>query len=742
MREQSSELRFEILGSLRAWRGDIEIGLGPAQQRTLLAALLARAGRAASIAELTDLLWPERAPKSAVNLIYNYVGDLRRHFEPDLSRNQESRWLVRDSGGYRMRVGPDTLDLLRFRAYAAEARDAAKRPDDPDALGYFVRALALWNGRCADLFRGGGATTASYFTAIDSEYLALLREAADVALGSGGAARIVPVLREAAARDLLDEGLQARLMLLLASLGRQAEALRLFLDVRSHLAEEVGVDPSEELRNAYQQVLAQLPVPDGTPPPGSHGRPGGNGAPPPAQLPHDPVTFVGREEELAAMWAVAGADRTAGGMVVLAVDGLPGVGKSALAVHWAHAASECFPDGQFYLDLRGFDAQDAPVAATEALRAFLVASGIAPECVPAGVEEQSALFRSLLADKRVLIVLDNVRDAEQVRPLLPGAAGCGVVVTSRTYLADLVVRDGAVPLGLAALPAEDARMLLARRLGSARVAGEPDAVAEIVNRCAGLPLALAIVAADAAASPAFPLAEIARRLAGADSGLQPFDAGGLTAVFSWSYRLLDGPAAELFRYLALAPGPDASLPTLACLLGLPWQEVRGAVDELLRNRLLTEHSPDRFTVHPLVRRYACDLNARLDAEADRARAVRRLAGWYLRGLAAVHRTVRPRAARFESRVEEGDEDEPFGPAVVLTDRAAALSWYETEWRSAASVRALTRTWGLHRTAARLARALAVCREARDGIAGGLPGRRVMVDGTGPFSCRGARAAMS
>ncbi|MFD8718520.1 BTAD domain-containing putative transcriptional regulator [Streptomyces sp. NPDC059629] len=742
MREQSSELRFEILGSLRAWRGDIEIGLGPTQQRTLLAALLARAGRPASISELTDLLWPERAPKSAVNLIYNYVGDLRRHFEPGLSRNQESRWLVRDSGGYRMRVAPDTLDLLRFRAYAAEARDAAKRPNTPDTLKYFVRALALWNGRCADLFRGNSTTTASYFTAIDSEYLVLLREAADVALGSGGAAEIVPILQEAAARDLLDEGLQARLMLLLASLGRQAEALRLFLAVRSHLAEEVGVDPSEELRKAYQQVLAQMPGPDGTTPSASHSRSGGNGAPPPAQLPHDPVTFVGREEELAAMWSMIRSDRKAGGMFVLAVDGLPGVGKSALAVHWAHAASERFPDGQFYMDLRGFDAHDAPVAATEALRAFLIASDIAPDCVPAGVEEQSALFRSLLADKRVLIVLDNVRDAEQVRPLLPGAAGCGVVVTSRTYLADLVVRDGAVPLGLAALPAQDARTLLARRLGSSRVAGEPEAVAEIVNRCAGLPLALAIVAADAAANPAFSLAEIARRLTDADSGLQAFAAGGLTAVFSWSYRLLSSPAAELFRYLALVPGPDASLPTMACLLGLPSREVRRAVDELLQNRLLTEHSPDRFTAHPLVRLYAYELNERLDAESDRARAVRRLAGWYLRGLAAVHRTVRPHTAGFESGFEEGDEDEPFGPAVAFTDRAAALAWYETEWRSAASVRVLTRTWGLHRTAARLAEALAACREARDDITSGLPGRRVIVEGTGPLSRRGVRAALS
>ena len=307
-------------------------------------------------------------------------------------------------------------------------------------------------------------------------------------------------------------------------------------------------------------------------------------------------------------------DMAAGGTVVIsAIDGTAGIGKTAVALHWAHRVADRFPDGQLYVNLRGFDPAGSPMAPAEAVRGFLDAFEVPAERIPINLEAQAALYRSLVSGRRILVVLDNARDVGQVRPLLPGSPGCVVVVTSRNHLTSLITVEGARPLTLDLLPVEEAAELLARRLGSGRLAAEQQAVEEIIALCAQLPLALSIVAARAAAHPGFPLAALAAELRDARGGLDGFTSGDLTtdlrAVFSWSYQRLGTPAARLFRLLALHPGPDIAIPAAASLAALPAHEVRNLLAELSRSHLLEEHIPGRFAFHDLLRAYATELVA-------------------------------------------------------------------------------------------------------------------------------------
>ena len=303
-------------------------------------------------------------------------------------------------------------------------------------------------------------------------------------------------------------------------------------------------------------------------------------------------------------------------------------GKTALAVHWAHAVADRFGDGQLYVNLRGFHPGASAMTSAEALRGFLDALGVPAERVPAGLDAQAALYRSLLADRRVLVLLDNARDAEQVRPLLPGSPRCLVVITSRNQLSGLVATEGAHPLALDLLSPTEARQLLAHRLGDARVAAEPDAVEEITVRCARLPLALAVAAARAATEPQLPLTALARELRTTRGALDAFaDEDPLAdarAVFSSSYRTLSKPAATLFRLLGLHPGPDLATPAAASLAGVPPAQVRPLLAELIRAHLITEATPGRFTSHDLLRAYATELTHTLDSDASRRAALHRL----------------------------------------------------------------------------------------------------------------------
>ncbi|OQR62873.1 hypothetical protein B6E66_17565 [Streptomyces maremycinicus] len=400
--------------------------------------------------------------------------------------------------------------------------------------------------------------------------------------------------------------------------------------------------------------------------------------PVPAQLPHDIVTFTGRDAELDEAFALSGADGSRPGAVVIsAIGGMAGVGKTTLAVHWAHRVADRFPDGQLYVNLRGFDPSGAVLDPGEAVRGFLGALGVPPERVPHGVDAQAALYRSVLAGRRVLVVLDNARDTEQVVPLLPGTPGCLTLVTSRDELPGLVAAHGAHPLVLSPFDAAQARAFLVRRLGADRVAAEPRAADEISELCAGLPLALACVAARAAGHPHFPLAAVAAELREAHGSLDAFarsDASvDVGTVFSWSSRAVSAEAARLFRLLALHPGPDFSLPAAAALAGLSVRRALPPLAELTGLHLVTEHSPGRYAFHDLLRAHAGELVHERHTEADRAAALERLYHHYLHTAHAADRLLAPNADPLPPPpAPEGVHPEP------LADDDRALAWLSAE----------------------------------------------------------------
>ncbi|MER5435105.1 BTAD domain-containing putative transcriptional regulator [Streptomyces sp. NPDC002588] len=632
-------LRFTVLGEVRIWRDGAEVDPGPPLRRTLLALLLARAGSPVQLPDIVDWLWGERAPTRAVNMVHRHVGALRRLLEPELPPRAEGGLLLRGGGGYRLVVPADSVDLLRFRLLARRARDVLGRSGPESAVDVFAEALALREGPAAGC--PAQAPAHPVFVELDREYDAVVREAAGVALECGRADRVLPALSASAERHPLDEGMQALLVSSLAATGRRDRALAVFRTTAGRLADELGVDPGPELTTARLRAEGEDPArtePPVTPP-----------AFTPAQLPSSLPAFAGREAELHRLRALLdGADGIRAGSgdttapLVCAIGGTAGVGKTALALRLAHEVADRFPDGQLYVNLRGFDPAATPTPARHAVRAFLDALGVPAARVPDSPDAQTALYRSLLAGRRMLVLLDNARDAAQVRPLLPGTAGCLVLVTSRNRLTGLASADGAHPFTLDVLTPDDARAVLALRIGAERAAAEPEAVAEIVSLTARLPLALAIVAARAVAHPAFPLATLAEELRGTSRGpdgsrglegpgaLDGFRHSGsdtatdVRAVFSWSYDALGPGAARLFRLLALHPGPDLTVPAAAALADLPVGRTRPLLGELADAHLLTERTPGRYAVHDLLHAYAAELLHTTDSTAQRRAARRRL----------------------------------------------------------------------------------------------------------------------
>jgi tetratricopeptide (TPR) repeat protein len=395
----------------------------------------------------------------------------------------------------------------------------------------------------------------------------------------------------------------------------------------------------------------------------------------PAQLPPAVTGFVGRTCHLDTLTALLDADEPT--VVITAIAGTAGVGKTALAVHWAHRVADRFPDGQLYVDLRGFDAGGTPVEPAVAVRGLLDGLQVPTQHVPADLATQTALYRSLLAGRRILLVLDNARDAEQVRPLLPGTPGCLAVVTSRNQLTGLVAAVGAHPLILDVLSAAEARELLARRLGADRAAAEPDAIDEIITRCARLPLALAIVAARAANVPHVPLRALVTELGDAHGPLDALAGGDpasdVRAVFSWSYRTLSPGAARLFRLLGLHPGPDIAAPAAASLAGLPLPQVPPMLAELTRIHLIVERSHGRYALHDLLHAYAAEQAQLIDTDEQRHAATRRMLDHYLHTAHAADRLLSP--------TRDPITLTPARSGVTLseiTDHERAIAWFTAE----------------------------------------------------------------
>jgi DNA-binding SARP family transcriptional activator len=657
---------IRLLGPVSVHSSGRPVALGPRRQRFVLAVLALEVNRAVPVDRLVELAWPDPAPRTAAHAIQVCVSRLRSA----LAAAQVPRdvaWIETRGDAYALRTDPGTIDVHRFNALLREAGDQA---DDDRRSALLTEALDLWSG--APL--AGAApeqTRQRLFRGLEEARLTALEDRLDAHLRRGRHREALGELADLAQAHPTRERLVGLRMLALYRDGRAGEALAAYRELRERLAAELGLDPGPELRRLETAILrdeADLKSEAGLKSDGT----------PPRELPPDVRGFTGRRAELDALDRVLLEGATgvpSGAVTVVAVSGTGGVGKTALATHWAHRVADRFPDGQLYVDLRGFDPGGTALGPGAAVRRLLDALGVPAERLPATLDGQLARYRSVLAGKRVLVVLDNARDAEQVRPLLPGTAGCLALVTSRRQLTGLAATAGAHQLTLDVLTADESEALLLSRLGHLPGA-ERAALETILARCAGLPLALAIAAARAAAYPTFPLATLAAELRDAAGALAALDGGDpatdVRTVFSWSYRTLSPDAARLFRRLGLHPGPDLPVAAAASLDGVPEERVRPALAELTAAHLLTRPAPGRYGFHDLLRAYAVELGAEDGVDVRRA-AVQRVLDHY-RYAAWV---AAPLLAPFHDRLAVP----PPGPGVAtveVPDAAAAHAWYVAE----------------------------------------------------------------
>ncbi|MFC4464656.1 BTAD domain-containing putative transcriptional regulator [Streptomyces xiangluensis] len=628
---------FLLLGTveLRGTDGAV-VDLGPAKQRTVLAALLVDAGRWVAMETLIDRVWGEDVPAQVRPSLYAHIARIRRTLASTAAPlvagtggAAAGPQLRRGPGGYLLDVPSGRVDVHRFRHLVEEARS----PDCADAERVLMlrEALGLWRGEPLAGLAGEWAQRTRQ--GWGQQRIEAVLAWADAEFRIGNHAAVIDALTGLVAEHPLVEPLTVALMRALQGAGRGPEALACYTVLQKRLAEELGTDPGAEVQQVHQAILRGEPASPATrstlPPAETE-----PGRAIPAQLPSETRGFTGRQEELAWLDGIlATATERPTAVVISAVSGTAGVGKTALAVHWAHQVADRFPGGHLYVNLRGFDPSGTAMPPDQAVRGFLDALGVPPHRVPVDLQARVGLYRSLLAGRRVLVVLDNARDADQVRPLLPGSPSCLAMVTSRNRLTGLVAAEGAHPVALDLLSPAEAHDLLAHRLGKHRVAAEPDALREIITGCARLPLALAIVAARAATNPGFPLSAVAEELRDNHGSLDAFTGDDLTtdvrAVFSWSYHALSAPAARLFHLLGLHSGPDISAPAAAALAGLPLGETRGLLVELTRAHLLTEYLPGRYTRHDLLRVYAAERVLAEETPQERDRAIERLLTWYL-----------------------------------------------------------------------------------------------------------------
>jgi tetratricopeptide (TPR) repeat protein/DNA-binding SARP family transcriptional activator len=606
-----------------------------------LGLLLARGGKLVQVAEIVDALWPQTSPATAVNIVQQYVGGLRRIFEPELPSRAEGAWLLRSGSGYRMRVSEGELDLLRFRALA----DRARQCDGPaETVALFNEALTLWHDKCcSDL--NPDVRSHPIFDAIDREYIAAVTAGIDAALLVGHYPQeMVAAVRLAALWEPFNEPIYARLMLVLAALGSQAEALTVFDTVRTRLSDELGLDPGPELQTARQRVLRQdvtSPVTFGaTGVPGNRldlkpqggsavivqGRQEYAIAAVPAQLPADVSDFTGRSEEVGYLCDLLGEYQGDVPIIVAAVGGSGGVGKTTLVVHVAHLLRERFPDGQLYVNLHGVG--ERRISASEVLGEFLRILGMPVASIPDSEDMRAAVYRSLLSSRRVLIVLDNAADAAQVRPLLPGSSTCRVMITSRSRLADL---EAARLVDLDVLPPQEAVALLGSVAGRERLAAESEAAFQVVAACGRLPLAVRIAGGRLAARPTWSVATLASRLEGHRDLLNELQLGDLAvrASFELSYRALEVEQARVFRLLGATKTSDISLAAAAALLDKTVEETERMLESLVDAYLLETPQPGRYQVHDLTWMFAEERAKREDSKSMRIQALQRLLDFYL-----------------------------------------------------------------------------------------------------------------
>ncbi|MEH1163912.1 BTAD domain-containing putative transcriptional regulator [Micromonospora sp. CPCC 205539] len=677
-------MRFRLLGAVEMDTDDGEpVRLRRRQERLALAVLLLDPGRVVSGDRLVDVLWGQAPPAAAKATLQTLMSRVRAAVRLAAGQDPDGpALLVANGAGYRLRVPPESVDLHRFQTMV----DTARTIGDPRLRSaHLAGALALWRGPALADAATGPERLRLCNGLEESRFTALL-DRIDADLAAGRHTELVPELADLVVDHGLQERLRGQLMLALYRSGRRADALATYRHARRLLVAELGLEPGPSLRRLEAAMIADSPtlaavtvVPQRSP-----ARPGPDSTPPPltvvpAQLPAGVAAFVGRTAYLSrldALLPTEQGDRRQPAAIVT-ITGTAGVGKTSLALHWAHRARGAFPDGQLYVNLHGFDADGESTSAAEVLRAFLEALQVPTHRIPANLPALTNLYRSLLADRRMLVVLDNAQDADQVRPLLPAAPGCLAVVSSRNRLTSLVVTEGAHPVHVELLTVPQAVELLISRVGADRVAAEPDAVAEIVALCTRLPLALSIVAARAAANPGFPLSAIADELCATRGGLDAFDGedevSSLRAVLSWSYRTLNPDAARLFRLLGLHPGPHLAAPAAASLVGVPVHRVRPMLAALTGAHLLFEQDPGRYSFHDLLRAYAVELVRKQETGRDRSDALHRLFDHYLHTADLANRLLYPgrhlvtlSAPRLGVAVSE------------LRDLRQAVAWFDTE----------------------------------------------------------------
>ncbi|KAA9166381.1 tetratricopeptide repeat protein [Amycolatopsis acidicola] len=625
-------VRFRLLGPVSVFAEQERVRLGGPKQRTVLAALLLSANRVVPEDQLIEAVWGETPPASARGQLQVRISELRKLLGREL--------IVRRSPGYLIEVRPGELDLEAFETAVTEGRAELSEDRPLEAAERFRAALALWTEeplQGVEAFLAGRA-----IPALEERRTAALEELYDAELAAGRHAEVLGELRESVAAHPFRERLRGQLMLALHRSGRSGDALAVYAETERRFADELGIGPSAEL------VEVRRLVADGEREPVVSA----------SGLPYGARSFTGRAGQLEQL----GEQQATGTWII---HGTAGVGKTALAVHWARQVRARYPDGQLYVNLRGFDAERAPLTPEQALVSLLRALGVAPERIPSGVDAQEGLYRSLLADKRVLVLLDNAADGAQVLPLLPPSGT--VVVTSRHRLSELVARTGARPLPLDVLPPEDSVSLLEGVLGPERVAAEPEAAWRLAELCGHLPLALRVAAANLTTRAKPRIADLVYELSRGDR------LGAVTNAFDVSYEALPPQLRRLFRLLALVPGADFTAPVAAALAGEPLAEVRRRLERLAAAHLLEQEAIGRFHFHDLLRDYARDrLGAEEDA-AERDAAWRRLLEFSL----ATGESAEDRFGRRGLRLPR-DFDVFSEQALRFPDATAAAAWLDAE----------------------------------------------------------------
>ncbi|WP_206795738.1 BTAD domain-containing putative transcriptional regulator [Amycolatopsis sp. MtRt-6] len=635
-------LSFGVLGPLQVQRDGVPVPVTGPKVRALLAALLMRANTTVSLDRLTELLWGEDPPETARKSIQVHAVRLRRALGDGVVETQPT--------GYLLRVRPAQHDLLRFRELTAAAR-AEPRPETEREL--LAAALACWRGPVlADL-------PAEVLGREDVDQPAEERLRAqeryfEVSLELGRPGEITDELAGVTREHPWREAFWALYLEALHRSGRRADALETYRAVHRMFTDELGVGPGERLRRAHRAVLADEAAAE----PPAVAQPEFR----PRQLPPDVATLVGRTRLLSLLDEAIGPDRAPGTHPPIALlVGPAGVGKTAAAVHWAHRAARHFPDGQLFADLQGYSTVPA-LAQLEVLTRFSHALGVRPGQVPTDLADAAALYRSVLADRRVLIVLDNVAGPDQVRALLPGSAGCAVLITSRDRLGGLTATVDTRLVELAELPPDDSLALLASVVGAARVAAEDDVARELVRLCAGLPLALRIVAANLALWPDRSLRGYLAELAGPDLlgrlAVPGAEQLGVRRAFDLSFDTVSPAAARFFRLLGLVPGADVGVAGAAALAAVADSQAGRLLRELAASHLVQPCGDDRFGLHDLLRAYAAERARDELSAAERAAALDRLFGYYLRAAAGAATALYPDLQRLPDAPESGEAVEP------------------------------------------------------------------------------------